>query len=152
MNTITNIVYENSSNAQKLDLYFPDNAADKKFPLIFFIHGGGFSSGDKDSGTIKHIVNFNTQNFVIASVNYRLSTEAPFPLGIEDCEKAINFLLSHREQYHLNSKIAIAGVSSGANYALMLGINKSIISKFDKVCIVALYPVIDLLSLKNYAR
>ncbi len=152
MKVLKDICYGNSSEFQKLDLYLPDDYLNKKLPLIFFIHGGGFSGGDKTQGTINNLAQANNQNFVIASVNYRLSGEAPFPAGINDCQQAVEFLLSKAKEYHLDYKIAFMGASSGANYALMLALNKSLTKKFKKVCVVALYPVLDLLSLINLTK
>lgn len=151
MKVISNISYGKDSESQKLDVYLPDNSAGKIFPLIFFIHGGAFSSGDKAMGKVLDLVRFNTQNYVIASVNYRLSGEAGFPTGIKDCENALRFLVENAKKYQIDpTKVALMGSSSGGNYALMLGLNQRLLQNFERVCIAVLYPVTDLLALSNF--
>ncbi|CRF46313.1 alpha/beta hydrolase [Helicobacter heilmannii] len=40
--------------------------------------------------------------YAVASVNYRLSKEAPFPMAIYDLKAAVRFLKAHAKQYHLD--------------------------------------------------
>ncbi len=153
MKIISDIQYANISQSQKLDLYLPESIDNEEIPLIFFIHGGGFSKGDKTKGKINAFLRFVDKKYIIASTNYRLSGEAGFPAGIEDCKNALSFLIANSKKYRIDpTKVAIVGTSSGGNYALMLGLDKSLISKFEKKCVVALYPVTDLLALKNIAN
>lgn len=150
---IPDIQYANVSQSQKLDLYLPDNIGNKNFPLLFFIHGGGFSKGDKAKGKINALLHFGSEDFVIASINYRLSGEAGFPAGIDDCETALDFLIRHFAKYNIDpTKIAIVGNSSGGNYALMLATRLSKQPIKQKLCVVALYPVTNLLTLSELAN
>ncbi|MBK8298212.1 MAG: alpha/beta hydrolase fold domain-containing protein [Saprospiraceae bacterium] len=58
-----------------MDLYYPNLGIDtsSKRPFIMLFHGGGFSSGDKQSGDIKDLcIHLARRGFVCASVNYRL--------------------------------------------------------------------------------
>ena len=150
MKTIKDVKYANASEMQTMDIYIPDRAGNRTFPLIMYIHGGGFSAGDKSSGN--HIPAQNNPNFVIANINYRLSGEAPFPAGLNDCETALKFLLNNSRKYHFNRKAAIMGGSAGGNFALMLGTNRDLMSQLDKVCIVAQYPVADMVWLGEYVK
>lgn len=153
MKPLLNIAYATQSPSQKLDLYLPDDSQGKTFPLVFFIHGGGFSGGDKAKGTALDLANANSQNLVFASINYRLSGEAPFPAGIEDCKAALAFLQKNCKKYCINpTRVALMGVSSGGNYALMLGLCPTLMQTLEKKCVVCLYPVVDLLFLKNFAK
>src|SRR6266566_1844202 len=54
---------------QKLDVYAPAGA--KRLPVVFWIHGGGWQTGDKSEVHIKPQV-FNGKGFVLVSTNYRL--------------------------------------------------------------------------------
>lgn len=68
-----------------LDLYLPkDNL--KSFPLIVWIHGGGWVVHSKEYYVPVHMVD---NGFAIASINYRLSHEAAFPSQLEECKAAI---------------------------------------------------------------
>src|SRR5206468_9890794 len=56
----------------KLDIYKPSNADnEKKFPLIVYMHGGGFFTGDK-SAEYDRCLMLADSGFVVASINYRL--------------------------------------------------------------------------------
>jgi acetyl esterase/lipase len=56
----------------------------------------------------------------LASVNYRLAQEAPFPAAIEDCKAAIRFLRAHAEEYGYQAeRICLFGESAGGYLATM---------------------------------
>jgi acetyl esterase/lipase len=60
--------------------------------------------------------------FVVASLNYRLSGQAPYPAQIQDCKGAIRFLRAHAGQYHINpNKIGVWGSSAGGHLVALLG-------------------------------
>src|SRR6266566_2073601 len=76
---------EGKSAAWKLDLAYPKDPGAKPRPALVIIHGGGWIEGDKSSFTsLKYwapgnIIDFAKLGFVAATINYRLSGEAPFP-------------------------------------------------------------------------
>ena len=72
----------------RLDLYLPEKSA-HPLPLIVWIHGGGWRLGSKE---VCPAVNFTTRGYAVASINYRLSQQAPFPAQIQDCKAAIRWL------------------------------------------------------------
>ena len=62
--------------------------------------------------------------YAVASVDYRLSTQAQFPAQIHDLKAAIRFLRAHGRQWSVPSKkIAIAGDSAGAHLAALVGVS-----------------------------
>ena len=67
-------------------LYTP--SATRNLPLIVFFHGGGFVLGNvamyDDFGRL--LANYS--GCAVASVDYRLAPEAPFPAPLEDCYSA----------------------------------------------------------------
>lgn len=152
MRVLKDVRYGDVSESQKMDIYLPSLSAEQTFPLLFFIHGGGFYSGDKETLDSLDFISQSNESFVIASINYRLSREAPFPAAIEDCRQALSFLSAHSDEYHINSKVALVGGSAGGNLALLLGTNFGLISRFSRACIVALFPVTDMALLANYAK
>ena len=118
--TLTNIAYANTSNAQVLDLYLPKG--DGPFPVVVNIHPGGFFSGDKDMVPGTPGKTMLEAGYAIASINYRLSGEAPFPAAVQDAKAAVRFLRANAVKYNLNpDKIAAFGQSAGGNIASMLG-------------------------------
>lgn len=62
-------IYKDTSSDRTLDLYVPNE--NQKYPVLIFVHGGGFSGGDKE-GTKELCSNISRQGFIVASINYRL--------------------------------------------------------------------------------
>jgi len=106
-------------HALKLDLYLPRGKS--RSPLIVWVHGGAWRSGSKSGMPLGKLVG---EGHPIASVDYRLSTEAKFPAQIHDIKAAIRFLRGHGREWRLPSKrIVIAGDSAGAHLAALVGVS-----------------------------
>ena len=89
------IAYADRSDRQRLDLYLPD--ATKPYPVIVYIHGGGFRAGNKRAGNAPDVIRAGLdRGYAVASLNYRLSGEATYPAAIEDVFAAIKYLKSQR--------------------------------------------------------
>jgi acetyl esterase/lipase len=109
-----------------LDLYTP-RASAMPLPMVLFIHGGGWNSGDS-----KHALPFTdfpralaglaARGYVVASMNYRLSQEARFPAALQDVKTAIRWLRSHATDFNGDvTRIAVWGASAGGQLATMAG-------------------------------
>jgi acetyl esterase/lipase len=134
----------------KLDLHRPQAANP---PLIVYVHGGAWRAGSKSDVPIAKLLD---HGFAIASVDYRLSTQAVFPAQIHDIKAAIRFLRAKSELFHLNtSRIAIIGSSAGGHLAALVGVtngNKALegtigehLSQSSEVqCIVSLFGASNL--------
>lgn len=98
---LSNLRYRDGSRACVLDLALPKARADRPRAAVVVIHGGGWIEGDKSSFDVQrtpgNIIDFAAAGFVAASVNYRLSREAPFPAGLYDCQAAVRWLRATRE-------------------------------------------------------
>jgi acetyl esterase/lipase/cytochrome b561 len=115
------IAYADKSQAQKLDIYIP-NEGDGPFPVIISIHGGAFKHGDKADGQITPMLEGLKRGYAIVSINYRLSGEAIWPAQIYDCKAAVRWVRANAKQYKLNpDKIAAWGGSAGGHLSAMLG-------------------------------
>lgn len=108
-------------SVQTLDLFVPPgNGA---FPLIFWIHGGGWHSGGKEDSGIHLALKFLPKGFALASINYRLTADAPFPAQIEDCKAALIYLRQHAAEYHLDpNRVGALGHSAGAHLAALMAV------------------------------
>jgi acetyl esterase len=97
-------------------LYTPTAA--RHLPLIVFFHGGGFvicNVGMYDD-LCKLLANYS--GCAVASVEYRLAPEAPFPAALEDCYAALKALAAQGEALGIDAtRIAVAGDSAGGNLA-----------------------------------
>jgi acetyl esterase/lipase len=90
-------------------------------PAVVFIHGGGWSTGDKAGGT-RMLEPLARRGYVGVTVNYRLSGEAIFPAQIEDVKCAIRYLRANAVSLGVDpDRIGVWGSSAGAHLAAMLG-------------------------------
>ena len=124
-----NIAYNNDTlNKHLLDIYLPPKAKDK-VPLVIFVHGGGWLGNDKyaDIGYMKKTVaEIVSSGFALVSIDYRFATQAVFPAQIQDCNRAISFLVDNADKYGLDKKrIAIIGFSAGGHLASLMGLSKN---------------------------
>ncbi len=105
---------------QNFDLILPAQKGDQPFPLVVWIHGGAWMLGIKEWDNVKYLVR---HGYAIASIDYRFSTEAPFPAQIQDCNTALNFILAHATNYGINPRrFVVGGGSAGGHLALLLGL------------------------------
>ena len=103
----------------KLDLHLPSGPT--RAPLIVWVHGGAWRSGSKKDMPLGKLV---ADGYAVASVDYRLSTQAKFPAQIHDLKAAIRFLRGHGSQWRLpTKKILIAGDSAGGHLAALAGVS-----------------------------
>jgi acetyl esterase/lipase len=113
------LVYAEDSKAQYIDLYVPD--AESPMPLFVMIHGGGFAFNDAQSRQARFMYRyFRDHGFACASVNYRLSVEAPYPAAVCDVKAAVRFLCHNAGEYGFDAdRIAVWGESAGGYLASM---------------------------------
>jgi acetyl esterase/lipase len=111
----------------------PSNlSASDKLPFIFFVHGGGFTAGDKASAA-GALTTFADAGFVGASIDYRLDssidaeeiadpclidstmTQKTIYMSLQDAKAAMRFLFANAAKYHIDlSRVFLNGNSAGA--------------------------------------
>lgn len=100
-------------------LYMPHG--DGPFPLTLFIHGGGFCIGDVDITDGLCLFLAEEAGSLDVSVEYQRAPEAPFPAGLDDCWAVLQWLAKRGGEIGGDpSRIAVAGNSSGGNFAAVL--------------------------------
>lgn len=148
--TRANIAYGTQSPAQRLDLYRPAGVQGP-VPVVVFIHGGAFAFGDKRepmAGFVNGVHRLNAAGIALASIDYRLSGEAPFPAAANDAQAAVHYLRAHAGELGLDpARIAVWGKSAGANLALMAATGKEPVS-----AVVAMYAPTDFLMMDRQLR
>lgn len=103
---------------QKLDIFAPPNA--KNLPVIVWIHGGGWQTGDKARIQDKPWI-FPEKGFVFVSINYRLFPAVPMGEIIRDCAKATGWVHQHIAEHGGDpERLLIMGHSAGAQLAAIL--------------------------------
>ncbi len=83
-------------------------------PLLVYIHGGGWTGGDKraDAGDVRP---FLEKGISYAAINYRLTSEALLPAPVHDAARAIQFLRTKAKEWNIDAtRIALTGGSAGA--------------------------------------
>lgn len=124
------LVYESLDGFRPLtlDLYrIPQKANEPPRPAIVFVHGGNWRSGDaRHAGLFEDfpatLAGLAAKNYVVASVNYRLSAEAHFPAAVQDVKKAIRWLRSHAADYGIDTtRVMVWGMEAGGQVAALVG-------------------------------
>ncbi len=107
----------------KLDLYLPQGAS--QFPVVFFVHGGGWTRGDKQFpyldiyGKLGALLAKNGVGLVVA--NYRLSPDVQHPEHIKDVARAFAWTHKHLGGYGANvEQMFVAGHSAGGHLVALL--------------------------------
>ena len=109
---------ENGHARHVLDIYSPANA--KNLPVVFWIHGGGWTSGDKTDVKTKPQW-FMDKGFVFVSTNYRLLPDVDMGTLIRDVAKAYGWMEKHIAEHGGDPKrVLVGGHSAGAQLAAIL--------------------------------
>jgi|HubBroStandDraft_6_1064221.scaffolds.fasta_scaffold14565_4 acetyl esterase/lipase len=101
-----------------LDLFKPREIK-KPVPGLIFVHGGAWSSGSrKNYGT--YCRHFAATGYVAATIEYRLSGEAPFPAAIQDVNCAIRWMRANATKLGVDpDKIGLVGGSAGGHLVML---------------------------------
>jgi len=130
MQTIT--YFQNDTLKLELDLFLPEKASSAKLPLLLYVHGGGFSGGERKHG--HSFCKYLAQNgYATATITYTLYMKGKkfscdgqlpekikaFQFGANDLWLATSFFIKNSTKYNIDtSKIFIAGSSAGAETTL----------------------------------
>lgn len=117
-----------SDPKQRLDLMVPTGAT--KAPLLFFVHGGGWSIGDKAAGEATKAPWANGLGWAFASANYRLVPQATVEQQAADLANAIAWVRANAAKQGLDpDRIVLMGHSAGAHLVALLGTDTSYLAK-----------------------
>ncbi len=90
--------------------------------VLLFFHGGGWVTGDIESYSPSCATMAELTGCIVASVDYRLAPEHPFPAGLEDCLRITRLVLADPELVGAETpeQIVLVGDSAGANLAAVV--------------------------------
>lgn len=113
---------------QRLDLLVPKGAA--KAPLLVFVHGGAWSTGDKTNGGATKGPWANAKGWAFASANYRLVPHVTVEQQAADLAKAVAWLRANAAKEGLDpDRIVLMGHSAGAHLVALLGTDTRYLQK-----------------------
>jgi len=109
----TDIEYGKAGDVSlRLDVNVPNG--DGPFPVAIIVHGGGWSSGDKQKDMAPLLEPLTEADFTWFSINYRLAPTNRWPACFEDVQTAIRWVKAHAAEYKGDPKrIALIGYSAG---------------------------------------
>jgi acetyl esterase/lipase len=124
---LADVVYSTLPGFRPLvvDLYLPSGPVRAR-PLILYIHGGAWVGGHtRHSGALADfptvLSSLAAEGFVVASLEYRLSGEAPFPAALQDARAAIRFLKVNATKYGIDpSRVGVWGGSAGGHLSSLV--------------------------------
>ncbi|MGD9109801.1 MAG: pectinesterase family protein [Phycisphaerales bacterium] len=103
-----------------LDVSTPEG--DGPFPVVIFVHGGGWSRGDKQDNKAL-CESLTAANFTYFSINYRLAPKHRWPACFEDAKTAIRWAKANASKYKGDSnRIALIGYSAGGQLATLAAV------------------------------
>ena len=96
-------------------IYQPANRQEGiSLPALLWIHGGGFFLGNVDGDDLVCEQIVLDVGCVVASVEYRLAPQNPYPAGVEDCYAALEWLTSSADMFHIDlTRVGVGGISAG---------------------------------------
>ena len=104
---------------QKLDIYLPDEG-DGPFPVILYVHGGGWAMGCKTDGAIDCCLEGVKRGYAVVSVDYRLIPDVRFPDNLYDVKTAIRWVRANGAEHHLDpERVGMIGDSAGGHMTLL---------------------------------
>lgn len=98
-------------------------AATGPLPVHLYFHGGGWTTGDADSGATAAFCAERAagSECVVIAIDYRKAPEHPFPTALEDCHAALHWVVDHAAQERIDTaRLSVGGASAGANLAAAL--------------------------------
>ena len=127
----------------KIRLYRPKTISIPS-PAILWIHGGGMVMGNVDADQSLCIETAKHLGVIIASVEYRLAPEYPYPAPLLDCFSALSWLHENSQRFEVDgSRIVVAGASAGGGLAAGTALYARDQSGPEIAGLLLVYPMLD---------
>jgi arylformamidase len=125
-----NIPYvENGHKRHVLDIYTPEKPVGTSLPVMFWIHGGGWQTGDKSDVALKPEV-FVERGFIFVSTNYRLLPEVGMAELMGDVARSLGWVYRNIAGHGGDPRrIFVGGHSSGAQVAALISTDERYLKK-----------------------
>lgn len=118
---LADIAYSKESKDNTFDAYIPKDY--KQAKVIVYLHGSGWTGGDKDEFPIQLVQELVAKRkYIVVSANYRLIKDGKnrFPAQMEDVKTLLAFLSKQASKFNFDgSSFALMGGSAGGHLALL---------------------------------
>lgn len=115
-----------------------------KLPVIYYIHGGGYISGNADMYSFRHQERADKLDVIVVAIEYRLAPEFPFPTPLQDCLKGLEWLYESLKLLGADKdRITIMGESAGGGLAASLNLYIKDKTEYRPKNQILIYPMID---------
>lgn len=101
--------------------YMPESAG-QAAPTVLWIHGGGYCVGDVEQDESYCAWLARDAGVVVASVEYRLAPEDPYPAGLDDCYAVLLDIAASAGEEYPTGPLVVAGGSAGGGLAAALAL------------------------------
>jgi acetyl esterase/lipase len=129
---VSNIEYKKIDSVHLLlDVYVPAKRlgeppwveySNERKPTLLFLHGGGWTSGDKISRSL-FLMPYVSKGWCVVTANYRHLDQTSLTGIIGDARSALNWIYENADKYKFDTtKIITSGESAGGHLALMTGL------------------------------
>lgn len=119
--SVNDITITNENRTTPLRIYVPND--NKDLPIILFIHGGAWVAGNLDThDNLARYLSKQVQAIVV-SVGYTNPPEGKFPLPLEQCYDALQWIVAHAQEFKTTpARLAVVGDSAGGGMAAALSL------------------------------
>lgn len=120
--SIENQQYKSDDKDAFLDVYFPESAtkSDSLLPVIIWVHGGGWISGNKQQLTnyCKILAGYG---YTVVAIDYSIAPGKKYPTPVFQTNDALSYVIKNFVRFHINpNKIFVGGDSGGAHIAAQI--------------------------------
>jgi acetyl esterase len=113
-------------------------------PVLVWFHGGGWTVGDLSSSDATAAELANASGCVVVNVDYRLAPEHPFPIPLEDCYAAVQWVVDRSGDLAVEPRrLAVGGDSAGGNLAAAVCLTARELGGPDIRFQLLVYPAVD---------
>ena len=118
---VKDIAYQRNGDKMRLArLYQPSGSG--PFPAVLQIHGGAWSNKNRTDGQ-NTALDLAAAGIVVLSIDFRNSSEAPYPASLQDINYGIRWLKAHSPEFGSSpDRVGAYGTSSGGHQALLAAI------------------------------
>lgn len=114
--TVEDVVVRGDGHGVPLRVYTPDGEG--PVPVLVWAHGGGWVLGDIETEDPTGRALANAGDCVVASVDYRLAPEHPFPAALRDVYTAVEWAVESSASFGGDpDRVAVGGASAGGALA-----------------------------------